>query len=281
MTVFKGLYKAVYDYDPLPENANEELAIKENDILYLINDVLEDGDEGWWLFKKRLVGADLEEPIGLVPNNYIELLTDPIYKCRALYAYEDLQNVVEEIAFKENDIFEVFDDSDVDWLLVKTVRENIEDDEYGFIPSNYIEKLDENTSAQPAAVDVSTFAPPPVRFDREQIANSQSPAPQASSVDLFQPPPKHKSLSEEKELPRLPDINNSYQQVEDDDDEAPPPKPLRPTNTGVKEQPEYSNDNDYNSRSMNDAIEDFESWNVQEIVNRSKKVNAKLTIGTA
>lgn len=54
MTVFKGLYKAVFDYDPAPENANEELSIKENDILYLINDEIEDGDEGWWLFKKKI-----------------------------------------------------------------------------------------------------------------------------------------------------------------------------------------------------------------------------------
>ena len=280
MTVFKGLYKAVYDYDPLPENDNEELAFKENDILYLINDEIEGGDEGWWLFKKRLVGVDVEEPIGLVPNNYIELLTEPIFTCRALYDYEELQNEEEEIAFKENDIFEVFDDSDVDWLLVKTVRENIEDDEYGFIPANYIEKYEENASAQPAQVDVSSFAPPPVRFDREQVANSQSPAPQNSSVDLFQAPPKHKSLSEEKELPQLPNINDSYQQHndEEEEEEAPPPKPIRPTTTGNNDK-KYSSEEDYSSNSGAQPTEDFESWNVQEIVDRSKRVKAKLTIG--
>lgn len=278
MTVFKGLYKAVFDYDPAPENANEELSIKENDILYLINDEIEDGDEGWWLFKKRLVGVDVEEPIGLVPNNYIELLTEPLYKCKALYDYEDLQNEEEEIAFKENDTFEVFDDSDGDWLLVKTVRDNIEDDEYGFIPSNYVEKIDDTVSSMPAPVDVSSFAPPPVRFDREQIANSQSPAPQ-SSVDLFQPPPKHKSLSEEKELPKLPNINDSYQQSNDDEpeDEAPPPKPIRPTTTGNAYK--APSQDEYRSRSEEQPNEDFESWNVQEIVDRSKKIRAKLTIG--
>ncbi|SGZ38700.1 uncharacterized protein HGUI_00900 [Hanseniaspora guilliermondii] len=280
MTVFKGLYKAVYDYDPLPENANEELSIKENDILYLINDEIEDGDEGWWLFKKRLVGVDVEEPIGLVPNNYIELLTEPIYKCKALYDYEELQNEEEEIAFKENDTFEVFDDSDVDWLLVKTVRDNVEDDEYGFIPSNYVEKIDGSVSSQPAPVDVNSFAPPPVRFDREQIANSQSPAPQ-SSVDVFQPPPKHKSLVEEKELPQLPNINDSYQKsIEDEpEDEVPPPKPMRPTTTGnTNKNPSF--ENEYASRSEEHLIEDFESWNVQEIVDRSTRIKAKLTIGT-
>ncbi|OBA25752.1 hypothetical protein HANVADRAFT_41561 [Hanseniaspora valbyensis NRRL Y-1626] len=275
MTIFKGLYKAIYNYDPLPENAGEELQLNENDILYLLDDKPSE-DEGWWLTKKRMVGADLEEPTGLVPNNYLEDISDEaLYKVKALYDYDQLQNVEEELSFKEGDLFDVIDDSDADWLLVKSST-----NEFGFIPGNYVEKSNKSSSLVPegsTSLPISAFAPPPVRADREEIAKQSSATP-TSQIDLSQPPPKHKAL-QDKELPKEPETysNNDYTQSSskneenssNDYDELPPPKPTRPG------QSQSTNSNTYTPH----QTEDFMSWNVQEIIDRSKKVKGKLTIG--
>jgi actin cytoskeleton-regulatory complex protein SLA1 len=61
---FLGVYRAIYDYAPQGEG---ELAITEGDILY----VLDKGEDGWWKAKKKASGDDDEEPVGLIPNNYI------------------------------------------------------------------------------------------------------------------------------------------------------------------------------------------------------------------
>jgi actin cytoskeleton-regulatory complex protein SLA1 len=63
---FLGVYKAVYDYAPQGES---ELAIKEGDILYVLE---KSGEDDWWRAKKRASGEDDDEPVGLIPNNYIE-----------------------------------------------------------------------------------------------------------------------------------------------------------------------------------------------------------------
>ncbi|KAL6927875.1 hypothetical protein ACO0SA_004498 [Hanseniaspora valbyensis] len=277
MTIFKGLYKAIYNYDPLPENAGEELQLNENDILYLLDDKPSE-DEGWWLTKKRMVGADLEEPTGLVPNNYLEdISNEALYKVKALYDYDQLQNEEEELSFKEGDSFDVIDDSDADWLLVKSST-----NEFGFIPGNYVEKSNKSSSLVPegsTSLPISAFAPPPVRADREEIAKQSSATP-TSQIDLSQPPPKHKAL-QDKELPKEPETysNKDYtqssskneQNSSNDYDELPPPKPTRPGQS----QSTNSNSNSYTSH----QTEDFMSWNVQEIIDRSKKVKGKLTIG--
>lgn len=63
---FLGVYTAAYDYEPRAEG---ELAITEGDVLY----VLDKGDnDGWWKAKKKAGAEDEDEPVGLVPNNYIE-----------------------------------------------------------------------------------------------------------------------------------------------------------------------------------------------------------------
>lgn len=61
---FLGVYRAIYDYAPQGEG---ELAITEGDILY----VLDKGEDGWWKAKKKASGDDDDEPVGLIPNNYI------------------------------------------------------------------------------------------------------------------------------------------------------------------------------------------------------------------
>ncbi|TQS36410.1 hypothetical protein Golomagni_03142 [Golovinomyces magnicellulatus] len=124
---FLGVYKAIYDYEPQSE---EELALGEGDILY----ILEKGNEDcWWKAKKKAIEVDEEEPVGLVPNNYIEE-AESISYARALYDYT--RQTDEELSFTENSELEVFDTSDADWILVGL------NGEYGFAPANYIEIKD-------------------------------------------------------------------------------------------------------------------------------------------
>lgn len=61
---FIGVYTAVYDYQPQAEG---ELEIHENDLLY----VLDKDDDDWWKAKKKAADPEDEEPVGLVPNNYV------------------------------------------------------------------------------------------------------------------------------------------------------------------------------------------------------------------
>lgn len=62
---FAGVYTAVYDYQP---QAQGELEIHENDLLY----VLDKDDDDWWKAKKKAADPEDEEPVGLVPNNYVQ-----------------------------------------------------------------------------------------------------------------------------------------------------------------------------------------------------------------
>lgn len=63
--VFLSIATALYDYQPQGEN---ELAIREGDLLY----ILEKGEDDWWKAKKKAPGEDEEEPVGLIPSNYVE-----------------------------------------------------------------------------------------------------------------------------------------------------------------------------------------------------------------
>jgi hypothetical protein len=69
---FVGVCRALYDYEPQAEG---ELAIEENDLLYILDNT---GDDGWWKAKKRAKADDEDEPTGLVPQNYVEAVcADP------------------------------------------------------------------------------------------------------------------------------------------------------------------------------------------------------------
>ncbi|KAG5985231.1 hypothetical protein E4U55_000054 [Claviceps digitariae] len=129
---FLGVYTAAYDYEPRAEG---ELAITEGDVLY----ILDKGDnDGWWKAKKKAGAEDEDEPVGLVPNNYVE--EAPIVKqARAIYEYT--RQTDEELSFPEEAILQVYDTSDPDWILVGL------DDEYGFVPANYIH-VDEAAETQ-------------------------------------------------------------------------------------------------------------------------------------
>jgi actin cytoskeleton-regulatory complex protein SLA1 len=63
---FVGVYTAVYDYQP---HAEGELDIREGDLLYVLEN---SADDEWWKAKKKADRDDEEEPVGLVPNNYVE-----------------------------------------------------------------------------------------------------------------------------------------------------------------------------------------------------------------
>ncbi len=64
--VFLGVYKAIYDYVP---QSDGELAINEGDLLFVLE---KSGEDDWWRAKKKASGEDEDEPVGLIPNNYIE-----------------------------------------------------------------------------------------------------------------------------------------------------------------------------------------------------------------
>lgn len=75
---FLGVYKAVYDYNPQGES---ELEIKEGDILYVLENT---GEDGWWKAKKKASGDDDDEPTGLIPNNYIEQVSQSCHFTQVL-----------------------------------------------------------------------------------------------------------------------------------------------------------------------------------------------------
>ena len=63
---FIAICTALYDYQPQGDN---ELAIQEGELIYVLEKSTEDD---WWKAKKRAPGEDEEEPIGLIPNNYVQ-----------------------------------------------------------------------------------------------------------------------------------------------------------------------------------------------------------------
>ena len=63
---FLGVYTALYEYAPQSEG---ELEIAEGDILLVLERNTEDD---WWKAKKRAGPDEEDEPIGLIPSNYIQ-----------------------------------------------------------------------------------------------------------------------------------------------------------------------------------------------------------------
>ena len=63
--VFISICTALYDYTPQSDN---ELALQEGEIVYILEKSSEDD---WWKAKKRAPSDDEDEPIGLIPNNYV------------------------------------------------------------------------------------------------------------------------------------------------------------------------------------------------------------------
>ncbi|KAJ2899712.1 hypothetical protein MKZ38_002905 [Zalerion maritima] len=155
---FIGVYRAIYDYAPQAEG---ELAITDGDLLFVLE---KNGDDDWWKAKKKAAAEDEDEPIGLIPNNYIEE-AKPICYARALYEYT--RQTEEELSFPEDANLMVFDTSDPDWILVGL------DGDYGFVPANYIE-MPRDEEAGDASQEV---APPPALPTRPPTELPSSPLP--------------------------------------------------------------------------------------------------------
>ncbi|KAI5963343.1 SLA1 [Candida pseudojiufengensis] len=271
-----GVYKAVYDYDA---QADEELTIAADDLLYLLEK--SDIDE-WWKVKKRVIATGneiVDEPQGLVPSNYIE--EAPILrKATALYDYD--KQTEEELSFKENEIFNIYDLSDPDWILVG----NLNQTEFGFIPSNYIQ-LDENQA---------TSAQQPIQQSQQQaIPPKQIPMP----LNNFAPPPQHPTRSSEHEIPpETPEkdyprqleqqspLRREYHEEEvggeEEEEEAPPPMPSRPsepeTNVGSSRNYEREADVQPNEDAEHSYDGEFFTWHIDEVDGRKKRP-IKVSIG--
>ncbi|GMM56489.1 cytoskeletal protein-binding protein [Maudiozyma humilis] len=303
MTVFLGVYKAIYSYEP---QTPEELAIEENDLLYLLQK--SDIDE-WWTVKKRIIGSDEPEPQGLVPSTYIE--EAPVLKqVTAIYDYDQPQNPDEELVFHENDTFDLYDDKDPDWLLVKSKT-----GECGFIPGNYVEDAGAAAAAPVAAAAApvasaapvaaaGSFMPPPQRNDRDQY---QEPENNADDAGMDAPAASngrddYDNYSREEEPPKQPerpgdardkarnrvsyydtddrerdrDRDNNYDNDRYDDRYDDRPRSNDGGGNRSRRNTRGGYDDDYDRGNYN--IE-YHSWNVQEVDGRKKR-KAKLVVGS-
>ena len=63
--VFVSICTALYDYTPQGDN---ELAIQEGELVYILEKSSEDD---WWKAKKKAPSEEEDEPMGLIPNNYV------------------------------------------------------------------------------------------------------------------------------------------------------------------------------------------------------------------
>lgn len=91
--------------------------------------------------------------------------------------YEYTRQTDEELSFHEDTVLEIFDTSDPDWILVG------HDNEYGFVPSNYIE-ADEDGNVASGAV----ASPAPPALPQRSPSISQEPqSPQRSPTSPTSP----------------------------------------------------------------------------------------------
>ncbi|KAI9769646.1 MAG: cytoskeletal protein binding protein [Geoglossum simile] len=171
---FLGIYTALYAYDP---QSDQELAIKEGDLLYITEKSSEDD---WWKAKKRAEGDEDEEPVGLIPSNYIEEAT-PLHHVKALYDYT--RQTDEEVSFSEGANLSVYDTSDPDWTLVGL------NGEYGFAPANYIDATDptvQTISQRVTPVRVRDSITEPDEPPTPSSPNSQTQSPAAAIAGIIQ-----------------------------------------------------------------------------------------------
>ncbi|KAI0966990.1 hypothetical protein F4678DRAFT_264661 [Xylaria arbuscula] len=189
---FLGIYKAVYDYAPQSEG---ELTISEGDLLCVLE---KSSDDDWWKAKKKATVDDEDEPVGLVPNNYVDE-AQPVAQARSLYEYT--RQTDEELSFPEDAPLRVYDASDPDWILVGY------ESDFGFVPANYIEinnstirqepqhEAQEELDEQPPSLPTRPAAPvepdeprsPPLPQRPSAIASPASPT--SPTVPIAPPMP--------------------------------------------------------------------------------------------
>ncbi|KAJ8101299.1 hypothetical protein POJ06DRAFT_93964 [Lipomyces tetrasporus] len=256
-SLFIAIYVAIYPYTA---QSAQELSLVEGDVLYILEKSTEDD---WWRAKKRMVGEEEDEPIGLVPNNYIEPMMVS-GKGRAMYDYD--RQTDEEVNLKEDEVLEVYDTSDPDWVLVG-VR-----DEYGFAPSNYIEFISEEAAVALVAKASASHTSPVVTSPSPQ----HQPPPQSQPVAT---PYAQRSYSSEPVAQPDDAVDDRYTEYRDPepeydedvlDEELAPKLPSRPRMASVASEELIS------SKKSNAG---FLTWNVQEVDSKRKKYRATLAIG--
>ncbi|OAR01966.1 hypothetical protein LLEC1_00107 [Akanthomyces lecanii] len=272
---FLGVYRALYDYQPQSEG---ELTITEGDLLYIVE---KSDDDGWWKAKRKAGADDEDEPTGLVPHNYVEIVP-AMSQAHAIYEYT--RQTDEELSFHENAVLDVFDTSDPDWILVGL------DDEFGFVPANYIDMdpgdaTDYENSQTPAPALPARPRPFATEQDvaEDSAVSTPSPAGPASALAGVlqgraaavkpatrpaQPLPEHSAPSDEESIksPALPSR----------------PRPSQSTHT-------RSNSDDYGMPDPNDhsdtshphrAPGGFHMYNISEMVSvMGKRKKMPTTLG--
>lgn len=150
MATLLAVVKAEYDYQaqnvrtPLYLSArlcssqtspvqDEELTIKEDDLLY----VLEDDDTEWWKVRVKTAPSDdaHDAPAGLVPAAYVSPLP-PLAQVTSLYVYEPQND--EELAVGEDEALILYE-RDGDWVLVG--RRGAGEKGVGYIPATWIDEV--------------------------------------------------------------------------------------------------------------------------------------------
>lgn len=274
MSLFLGVYKALYDYEA---QNDEELSLSENDLLYL----LEKSDiDDWWKVKRRVVGSDAEEPEGLVPSTYIEP-AQLVGSAVALYDYD--KQTEEELSFKEGERFDVYDLSDPDWILVGLLLAQPGSDQlqFGFVPANYLDMASAPaTTASPAygsSVNLAAFLPPPQRIDQTPVSlltpATEELAPQLPSKDVYTGYTPQPSTVAAPVLTR-----------DDDYEEDAPPMPSRPRSSQMYDDDgadDYSEGAPATQRDEDFVKDDFFTWPVQEIDDKGKKSKNTLGVGNS
>jgi hypothetical protein len=276
LSLYIGVYRALYDY---VAQADEELSIQAGDLLYLLEK--SDLDE-WWKVKKRVIAdgnEEVDEPQGLVPNNYIEVA--PVVKqCLALYDYD--KQTEEELTFKEGDRFNVYDLNDPDWFLVGDSTNQ----QFGFVPSNYLQ-LDLEAGALTATFAANQpVASQPQYQPVQQQALPPLPHEQKFDPSAFAPPPTHYSRTQPSaDVPSEPratlDVGDLEEPENVDEDEAPPPMPTRPRSdtTESKGAPSMEKEEDLATNPEHEFDGEYFTWYIHEIDSRYKKKAVILSIG--
>ncbi|KAK9466417.1 hypothetical protein V1512DRAFT_263569 [Lipomyces arxii] len=251
-SLFLDICVAIYAYTA---QSPQELSLIEGDVLYILDKSSEDD---WWKAKKRMVGAEDDEPIGLVPNNYVESMKST-GKAKALYDYD--RQTEEEANLKENEVLDVYDTSDPDWVLVG-IR-----DEYGFAPSNYIEYISEET-AQALTVQNASAPPTPMVASPQQYFPPSTPTAVEQPMTPFGQPSYYQQDQQNAAYAQYREPEPEY----DDDEEAQPEEPV----PRLPSRPRASTAASMESVSRKSG---FLTWNVQEVDSKRKKYKATLAIG--
>ncbi|KAI0489577.1 hypothetical protein F4859DRAFT_501342 [Xylaria cf. heliscus] len=302
---FLGIYRAIYDYTPQSQG---ELSISEGDLLCVLE---KSQDDDWWKAKKKASADEEDEPVGLVPNNYVEE-AKPVGQARSLYEYT--RQTDEELSFPEDAPLRVYDASDPDWILV-----GFESD-FGFVPANYIEmggttaRQEPETEAEteteterevvvsPPSLPVRPTAPvepevpqsPPLPDRPSSIATPILPSgPATTLADVMQgrsstraptPPPitlpprqprPYVEEPEEERSPALPARRRSQSTVSNDQFVASPPLPQRTSSR------RYSDNHDNHPPPFSPPVPGgFHMYNINEMVSvMGKKKKMPTTLG--